>query len=329
MSERPQLSLFAGTGPDPAGPRAIVTAEQRAWAGRLPPSLYLGTSSYTFPGWAGVLYAGHPGKDKLVEQGLTAYASHPLLRTVGIDRSYYTPVSLEVWRQHARQLPAGFVVTCKAWSELTTAVFPNHARWGERAGQVNPRFLDPQLALDDVVRPYLDGLGALAGPIVLELPPVPEALSADSVYERFRALFRALPKGLPIAVELRSARLLTPRWLELLEGHGVSHVLNFWSGMPTPAAQAKLGADLPGADLVFRLLQPPGSSYDALAAAYAPFDTVKEPQPQLLADVVALVRRAVRAQRRVFVIVGNKAEGCAPRTVFSLAEALAQPEPCA
>ncbi len=62
MAERPQLSLFqtGGAVPNPTGPQAVVTSAQRELAARLPSNVYLGTSSWTFTGWSGVLYAGRP-----------------------------------------------------------------------------------------------------------------------------------------------------------------------------------------------------------------------------------------------------------------------------
>ena len=329
MAERPQLSLFqtGGAVPNPTGPQAVVTSAQRELAARLPSNVYLGTSSWTFTGWSGVLYAGRPSKNALVERGLEAYARHPLLRTVGVDRSYWAPMSRDDWRRYAMQLPADFVTTTKAWSELTTAVFADHPKMGDRAGKANAQFLDPDLAMNDVVRPYLEGMGERCGPLILELAPIPERfLDEDAqlrLHQKMARLFASLPRELSVAIELRNVKLLTPRYLDLLATHRVGHVISFWSGMPTPAQQAALGADrLPG-DLTFRLLQPPGSSYDALAAAFEPFDEVKAPQPRLIDDVAEITRRALAQQRRVFVIVGNKAEGCAPQTVFSLAARIA------
>ena len=326
MSGRDQLSLFGGQGgPDPVGPVAVVSAHQRELAARLSDRLYLGASSWTFPGWAGVLYAGRPSMDKLVTRGLEAYAKHPLLRTASVDRSYYAPLTADDWRGYARQLPPSFRAITKAWNEVTTAVFPAHARWGDRAGQVNPRFLDPELTMNAVVRPYLEGMGALAGPLVLEMAPIADRMlpNEDALHARMKALFASLPRDVPVAVELRTPRLFTPRYLDLLRAHRVAHVHSFWSGMPTPGAQAAAGADDPATDLVFRILQPPGSSYEALRDAYTPFDRLHAEQPDMRRDVVALSRRALDAGRRVFVIVGNKAEGCAPLSLFALAEALA------
>ena len=324
MTQRAQLSLFGGGAADPTGPAPLVTPAQRALAAVLPANAYFGTSSYTFPGWAGVLYAGRPSEKALVEEGLAAYAAHPLLRVVGIDRTYWAPMPVEAWQRYAEQTPPGFVAVSKALSELTTCAFPDHPRHGDRAGRINPSFLDPELAMRDVVQPLLEGMGDKAGPLVLELAPIPERLVPDerALHARLGALLEALPRELSVAVELRTPRLFTQRYLELLARHGASHVVSYWSDMPTPAVQARAGAaDLEG-DLVLRLLQPPGSSYDELRRTYAPFDRLHTVDDALRRDVTAITKDALSRGRRVFVLVGNKVEGCAPRTVFALAERL-------
>ncbi|MEO6953427.1 MAG: DUF72 domain-containing protein [Polyangia bacterium] len=325
MPGRAQLSLFGGGADlDPTGPAPLVAPAHRALAEELPRDVYYGTSSYTFPGWAGVLYAGRPSEKALVDEGLSAYAAHPLLRAVGIDRTYWAPMTADAWRRYARQTPPGFVAVSKALSELTTCAFPNHPRYGDRAGRINPSFLDPELAMRDVVRPLLEGMVDKAGPLVLELAPIPERVLPDerALHARLAALLQALPRELSVVVELRTPRLFTKRYLDTLAQHRATHVVSYWSDMPTIGEQARLGAVELKGDLVLRLLQPPGSSYDVLKRAYAPFDRLHAIDEAMRNDVTAVTKRALEQGRRVFVLVGNKAEGCAPRTVFALAEQL-------
>jgi uncharacterized protein YecE (DUF72 family) len=324
MAPVAQLPLFGGSGPDPAGPSPIVTAAQRELAKKLPGHLHLGTSSFTFSGWCDLLYAGRWSKDALVERGLAAYAQHPLLRTVGIDRTYWAPMTTAQWAEYRAQVPAGFVAITKAWSDLTTAFFPDHPRYGERAGLANARFLDPQLAMEGVVRPYLEGMREHAGPLVLELAPIPDRLLPDprELFARLGELLASFPRELPVAIELRTPRLFTPRYVELLARHRATHVVSYWSDMPRPAEQARHIEHLDG-DLVLRLLQPPGSSYEALQQKYEPFDRLHAIDESLRDEAEAITRRALARGRRVFLVLGNLVEGCAPLTLFALAERLA------
>ena len=84
-----QLSLFAGEGES-----TLVRAHDqlRGVAASLPSTVRFGTSSWAFPGWRGIVYSRSQSQGELSREGLREYAQHPLLRTVGIDRSYYAPI---------------------------------------------------------------------------------------------------------------------------------------------------------------------------------------------------------------------------------------------
>ena len=78
--------------------------------------------------------------------------------------------------------------------------------------------------------------------------------------------------------------------------------------------------------LVIRWLLAPGRSYEAAKAAYAPFDRLVDPDPVARRNIVELARRALAAERDVTIIVNNKAEGSAPKSIVELAREFAAPE---
>ena len=88
-----QLSLFPIGSPSETARRASADEEAlvarfdrlREIATRVPPTLRMGTSSWSFPGWRGIVYPGERTSTWLAREGLRYYARHPLLRTVGID----------------------------------------------------------------------------------------------------------------------------------------------------------------------------------------------------------------------------------------------------
>src|SRR5262245_47355549 len=89
-----QLDLFhtPAAAPLPVVGSAAVPPAQATVAQRLARGVYLGTSSWSFPGWQGIVYDGRASETQLARHGLAAYARHPLLRAVGIDRTYYAPM---------------------------------------------------------------------------------------------------------------------------------------------------------------------------------------------------------------------------------------------
>ena len=73
---------------------AIPDPEWIALANTLPAHLRLGTSSWNYPGWNGLVWNGEYAETSLSRYGLAAYGKHPLLRTVSIDRSFYRPLNV-------------------------------------------------------------------------------------------------------------------------------------------------------------------------------------------------------------------------------------------
>ena len=143
----PSDSLFD----DPAGPgstrvRPADHDEGLVRLGRqLPPSVYLGTSSWSFPGWQGIVYGAAYGESLLAREGLAAYAQHPVLRLAGIDRSFYQPLPRSEFVRYASQVPPGFRFLVKAPALVADAV----AR-SERGAptEPNPHFLDAVAATE-------------------------------------------------------------------------------------------------------------------------------------------------------------------------------------
>lgn len=311
-----QLGLFLDAPPRPL-PHADADARIAA---RLPPWICLGPSTWTFPGWQGIVFPPGVTKEELLERGLGWAARHPLFRTVGIDRSYYAPLDDAELAAYAAELPPGFPCVMKAWSALTTLVDP-------RTGTANPRFLDAalleQAVLLPVARVFREHLGAL----VLQLAPIPphEVPHPEAFAETLDRFLGTLPTAFPYAVELRNRELLTPAYLSVLAHHRVAHVLSLWERMPTVARQLSIPGVLGAPFVVCRLSIPPGQRYDERRAAFAPFDRIVQPDEAMRADVAALARAcAEHGKKPLYVVVNNKVEGSSPLTVRALAGRLAE-----
>ncbi len=137
---------------------APVSQEIQALAQSLPRQLHLGTSSWTFPGWAGLVWDQPYAEPKLAKEGLHAYSQHPLLRTVSLDRAFYRPMRAEEYAALAAQVGDDFRFVVKVPSMISDALV--RATEGERAGQglqANPHFLDAalfdQVCLQPVLQP--------------------------------------------------------------------------------------------------------------------------------------------------------------------------------
>jgi len=320
----PQLGLFDGpeevTGDADENQHRVLEGIRD----RLPARLRFGTSSWTFPGWAGLVYRRrYPNQRVFLRESLGEYAQHPLMRTVGVDRGYYTPVPEDDLAGYAQQLPDDFRAAMKVWQRVTMPGFPKHPRYGADAGQKNPHFLDAEMFASTVHEPVRSAFARHMGPWIVEVAPSPTPLDPSWFCEKLDAFLAEVPKDFPFAVELRDRKLLTAAYARTLRKHGAAHVFNYWSRMPTLAKQMRVDDLLGGSLLVVRLLLPPGTRYADLKEAYAPFDRLVAPQPEMRRDVVKLVQAALDRDMECYVLVNNKAEGSSPLTVRALAEQLA------
>jgi len=307
---------------------------------RLPANVYLGTSSWSFPGWQGIVYGGAFTEGQLARNGLAAYAQHPLLRTVSIDRSFYQNLDSDTYARYAQQVPEHFRFVVKGPAQVTDAVIRGQ---GSQPDAPNPHFLEADIALDQFVRPAIQGLRARAGPLVFQLTPLPRALlhpaeELHATVARIGEFIARLPKHVdgiePIyAVEPRSAELLTPRFVRMLREVGARLCVSIHARMPEAARQSAAlramdalpeeGDDwrLKGS-LVVRWNLHAGFRYDEAKNRYAPFDRLLDADIVTRGTLAHLIHVAIRSGQPAFVIANNKAEGSAPLSCVELAKAV-------
>jgi uncharacterized protein YecE (DUF72 family) len=298
-------------------------AEAARIAARLPEGIRFGTSSWSFPDWAGLVYSRVATVGELAREGLREYARHPLLTTVGIDRSYYAPIPPQDLVRYDSQLPPGFPCCTKAPEAVASAVRP--ARSGGSRTEANPDFLNPRVLEDEMLEPFRELFRDHTGPFILQFPPVPASIRPrpQAFAERLDGFLEALPRDFRYAIELRDPRLLTADYRQALAAHGAAHVYNYVTAMPMPREQEKAIAVDSAPFAVIRLLLRPGTTYGERREALAPFTRLTDQDDEMRSQVVSLVRTAVDAAIPVSVLVNNKAEGCAPLTIRALAEMLA------
>jgi len=328
---RARKASRSGTGVQPAAHDEAL----RALAAQLPATLRLGTSSWSYPGWDGLVWHGTYSAQVLSRKGLAAYAQHPLLRAVGIDRGFYRPLSASEFALYAAQVPPDFRFVVKAPSLVTDALVRAEGGQGREA---NPAFLNPELAARQFTLPALEGLGARTGALVFQLSPLPWHLldRLPEVLERLRALLAAQPPlaGAPdavLAVEVRDGEWLAPEHAEhfadVLKSTGATYCLGMHARLPPLSEQLPLLRRLWPGPLVARWNLNPvhgPRGFDEAERLYAPYDRLHDPAPE---DIALLARTLVgvcaRGGQNAFVSISNHAEGSAPLTARRLAQAVA------
>ncbi|MFG5775906.1 DUF72 domain-containing protein [Comamonas sp. J-3] len=303
----------------------------------LPDLLRLGTSSWSFPGWQGAVWAKAYSERILAQRGLGAYVQHPLLRTVSIDRSFYRPLAASEYAVYAGQVPADFRFVVKGPALVCDAQVRSE---DGRGRELNPVFLQPDLALDSFVRPACEGLGANLGVLLFQLSPLPISRLVDmqptlAQLEQLALAVQAQLAQMPaaqrpiVAFEVRDPDWLRPdvmpRFAQILRSTGATYCLGLHAKMPRMAEQLPLLRALWPGPLVCRWnVNPVFGPYGYADAEQklAPFDRIQQPDDatvQLLARTIAGI---CGKGQPAYVTVSNEAEGSGPLSILRLAEAL-------
>jgi uncharacterized protein YecE (DUF72 family) len=318
-----QLNLFEGASPARESAATAVSpseisSEERDLYRLLSSHIRLGTSSWHFPGWRGLMWNDTYLPGDLSRYGLPAYATHPLLRAVGLDRSFYAPLPARQYAIYAAQVPQDFRFLVKAPGAITSAW--EYLDNGQRTA--NSRFLDLPWAIDQFVAPAVEGLQSRAGPLLFQFPPLGRAMTRAP--ERFIAqlhdFLAGLPKGPLYAVEMRDDRLINRRFFTTLHETGVRYCISVHPRMPAVAAQAAAMSGFGLGPLVIRWNLQPGHTYEEAKKRFTPFDQLIAEDTATRESIAQLCAGFAGAGQDCYVIVNNKAEGCAPLSVMRLGE---------
>lgn len=316
-----QLDMFGAPPPKRRVPVGLAALPERVHelGRRLPPHLRMGTSSWSFTGWTDLVWDREASQRTVARHGLSVYARHPLFRTVGLDRTYYGPMSTEELAAMATGLPEDFRLLVKAHAECTTVKFPERSWYRSRAGQRNELFLEPEYATRVVVEPFMRGLGRHGGVLLFQFPPQHVPGGAKQFAHRLEAFLAALPEGPQYAVEIRTPSLLTPRYVQALDTVGATHCVAELPGMPDVRRQWELsgGPDRPA--LVMRWMLARHHNYESGKRAYAPFDRLVDENPSVRRAYAEMISTTARP---AYLVVNNKAEGSAPLSIQRVAEQL-------
>ena len=283
--------------------------------------IFIGTSSWKYPGWCGLIYDEQRyltrskfSESKFNRECLADYAE--TFRTVCVDAGYYQFPTDSFIGGMCEQVPDRFKFAFKVTDEITLKNFPNLPRFGVRAGTRNENFLNVEMFQRLFLGPC-EPFRSKIGPLIFEF-----STFHNHEFERGRdfvaaldQFLSALPKGWEYGVEIRNRAWLQPEYFAMLRSHGVAHVFNNWTRMPSIAEQIAIkGSDT--ADFsVSRFLLKPGRSYEDSVKAFQPYTEIKEPNEEARTAAAKILQQSMVKKRRGYIYVNNRLEGCAPMTI--------------
>ena len=289
--------------------------------------VFIGTSSWKYEGWLGQLYTperyeyrGKVAKTRLQRECLGEYAG--VFKTVCVDAAYYDFPRREYLQKLAEAVPDDFQFGLKVTDAITIKKFPQHDRFGAKAGQPNKDFLNADLFGTAFLRPCED-IRAKIGVLMFEFSrfwPSDYEHGRDFVGD-LAGFLGKLPKGWPYAIELRNQHWLREEYFGCLARHTVTHVFNSWEAMPPVSEQMAMPGSRTNPQLVAaRFLLKPGRRYEEAVKSFQPYDKVKEANPDARAAGRELIAegKSTAPERKTFIYVNNRMEGNALETIAAM-----------
>ena len=304
-------------------------ALKRKLAGLAARNIFLGTSSWKYSGWCGLLYdesrylwRGKFAEKRFEQRCLAEYAE--VFKTVCVDAAYYRFPDQRYLENLVAQVPEDFRLSLKVTDDITLKKFTNLPRFGLRAGKPNQNFLNAELFASAFLRPcepFKRNLGLL----IFEFSrfyPSDYARGRDFLADLDKFLGQ-LPSEWRYGVEIRNRHFLHPDYFAVLSRHGVTHVFNNWADMPTVSEQWQMtGSRTVGGLLGARFLLTPGRKYQDAVDLFSPYKEIKAADPEARAAGAALIRHAASSggATHAFIYVNNRLEGNALMTIEAMLE---------
>jgi uncharacterized protein YecE (DUF72 family) len=289
--------------------------------------VYIGTSSWKYEGWRGMLYdparyeyRGKFARTRFNDNCLNEYAQ--VFKTVCVDAAYYNFPSQVYLQTLADAVPNDFHFGFKVTDLVTIKRFPNLPRFGVKAGQMNQDFMNADLFATNFLKPC-EAIREKVGVLMFEFSrfrPIDYRHGRDFVHELDEFLGK-LPKNWPYAIEMRNASWLHDEYFDCLTRHGVTHVFNSWQAMPSVTEQMALAKSRTHPELVAaRFLLKPGRKYEDAVKAFQPYDKTHEINDEARRAAASLISEGLRYEsgRKTYIYVNNRLEGNALLTVEAI-----------
>ncbi|MGO9308352.1 MAG: DUF72 domain-containing protein [Spirochaetia bacterium] len=271
--------------------------------------LRIGTCSWKYPSWKGLVYSKATGVDYLAE-----YATR--YDTVEVDQWFWNLPEPATAAQYASVTPADFRFTIKLPNTISLTHF--YKKKGETSPRPNPEFLSVTLFQDVLAR--LEPLHAKIGILMLQFEYLnaQKMGSQEEFLARLGAFVSAVPRTLPLAIEPRNPFWINRRYFEFLAERQLSHV--FLQGYYMPSMFEAWGRyrGLVRGPVVVRLHGPDREGIERETGEH--WDQIVAPKDEELARLVRMMEDMRDRSLTVYLNVNNHYEGSAPRTIERLRE---------
>ncbi len=274
--------------------------------------LKIGTCSWKYDSWRGLVYSGEPKLNYLKEYSR-------FFNTVEIDQWFWSlhginKVTLpkqEVVQSYRISVPNGFKFTIKIPNSITLT----HLYQKEKSEELipNPHFLSADLLMEfmGIIKPMKDNLG----PLMFQF----EYLNKTKMKSQFefqglmREFVKILPEGYDFSFEIRNPNYLNEDYFNFIKEHKVGHVFLQGYYMPPIHQIYQRYKDFIKDFTVIRLH---GNDRHGIEnRSQGEWNKILDPKDDELEQIIEMIAELLDRKVDVYLNVNNHYEGSAPLTI--------------
>jgi uncharacterized protein YecE (DUF72 family) len=266
------------------------------------PRLRVGTCSWKYDSWKGIVYSETVGRNFLFE-----YAEK--FDTVEVDQWFWslhgpgrvTFPDPSAVSEYASSVPVDFRFSIKVPDSVTLTHFRKKAKSDPLVP--NPHFLSVK-ALEDFLS-RIGPLGKTIGPLIFEFEYLNKLKmpTQKAFQETFGAFIRKCPSGYHYCVEIRNPNYLNAEFFSFLDSNDLFDIVDKNAGQIHGLAVIRLhGPDREGIE------ERTGKSWDRIV----------DPKDDELERIAGMVKGLLSRDVSVYLNVNNHYEGSAPLTIEKL-----------
>ncbi|MFC2139660.1 DUF72 domain-containing protein [Bacteroidota bacterium] len=280
--------------------------------------LRIGTCSWKYDSWRGILYSGEPKINYLKE-----YAAH--YNTVEIDQWFWSlhgpkKVTLpnpNVVSAYKLSVPSDFKFTVKVPNSITLTHF--YRKLKQDPLQPNPHFLSNDLF--DQFLYLIDPLKENIGRLMFQFEYLNKQKMASQLefQKRFVKFIEKCSSDFEYSIEIRNPNYLNKEYFIFLEDNNLSHI--FLQGYYMPPIfevfeEFKDGISNP----IIRLHGPDRKEIETKSGGQ--WNKIIEPKDSELSKITEMIEILLNSGNDIYLNVNNHYEGSAPLTIEKIKELL-------
>lgn len=279
----------------------------------------IGTCSWKYDSWKGLVYNEDTGKDYLPE-----YASH--FDTVEIDQWFWSLFAEDkvilpqpnVVKSYFDAVPEDFKFTIKIPNSITLTHF--YQKDKAKPLQPNPYFLSIQLfnKFLESIEPMRSKIGMLM--FQFEYLNKQKMKSQIEFLQKFSDFNQQIATSLPLAIEIRNPYYLNTRYFDFLDQNNLSPVLLQGYYMPPIFDTFLKHANQINNSVVIRLHGPDRSEIEKKSGRN--WSEILDPKDDEISRITKIIKDMDNKNLDVYVNVNNHYEGSAPRTIQKIKDQL-------